>query len=183
MRVLHWIILPLLRLVGPRSGLSIPRLPGSLVDRNGTLIIPDDAPLTDSLLPDSLAKRAGDPADFGWIKKWAAVGDSFTAGIGAGVPLSPAQTELRRRGSEGTDEDWACSRYDRSYAKVLDRAFGDTEFHFVACSGDRTGDIYDQVRNLDGGLDLVVMTAGGNDLCLVRIPSKDAVQYSMILIT
>jgi len=36
---------------------------------------------TDALLH----PRAGpNPADFSWIKKWAAIGDSFTAGIGAG---------------------------------------------------------------------------------------------------
>lgn len=30
-------------------------------------------------------RRAGpDPADFSWIKRWAAMGDSFTAGIGSG---------------------------------------------------------------------------------------------------
>lgn len=39
-------------------------------------------------------------------------------------------------------------------------------FQFEACSGDRTGDIYGQVDNLQSDLDLVMMTAGGNDLCL-----------------
>ncbi|KAK9414533.1 putative SGNH hydrolase-type esterase domain-containing protein [Seiridium unicorne] len=106
-----------------------------------------------------ILKRDGNPADFSWIKRWAAVGDSFTAGIGAGSAIGSALY---------SEADWECSRYDRSYVKVLNRAFGSTvdNFQFVACSGDRTEDIYTQVQNMDGELDLVVMTAGGNDLCL-----------------
>lgn len=167
--MLSGLVAPLLfGFLGLSHGRSIPLLPGSLVDKNGNIVTPNDT-LEDPLL----YKRAADPADFGWIKKWAAVGDSFTAGIGAGSPLSPARTELRRRSAEDDDDDatgenWRCSRYDRSYVKVLDRAFGDTDFHFVACSGDRTEDIYKQVQNMEGDLDLVIMTAGGNDLCLVR---------------
>jgi lysophospholipase L1-like esterase len=116
-----------------------------------------------------LVKRAGDPADFGWIKRWAAVGDSFTAGIGSGTQLG---------GIFHNRDDWKCSRYDQSYPMVLNRAFGPAvdNFQFVACSGDRSEDIYTQVNNMDGNLDLVIMTAGGNDLCLVcgSFPPKSA---------
>lgn len=108
----------------------------------------------------NLIKRAADPTDFGWIKRWAAVGDSFTAGIGSGTQLG---------GVFHNQNDWLCSRYDRSYPMVLNRAFGPAvqDFQFVACSGDRSEGIYKQANDMNGNLDLVVMTAGGNDLCLV----------------
>jgi lysophospholipase L1-like esterase len=109
---------------------------------------------TDALLD----PRAGpNPADFSWIKKWAAIGDSFTAGIGAGSLYS------RERG------DYKCSRYDRAYPAVINRALGPSvqDFQFVACTGDRSAQIYEQVSNIKGSQDLVIMTAGGNDLCLV----------------
>jgi lysophospholipase L1-like esterase len=109
-----------------------------------------------------LVGRAADPTDFGWIKRWAAVGDSFTAGIGSGSQLG---------GVFHNHEDWKCSRYDQSYPMVLNRAFGPavTDFQFSACSGDRSGDIYERVNAMDGNLNLVIMTAGGNDLCLVSV--------------
>ncbi|POS68608.1 hypothetical protein DHEL01_v212998 [Diaporthe helianthi] len=112
-----------------------------------------------------LNKRGGDPADFGWIKRWAAVGDSFTAGIGSGTPLGSALS---------SNDDWKCSRYDGAYGKVLNRAFGGAveSFQFVACSGDRTEDIYKQIQDMEGELDLVIMTAGGNDLCLADMISS-----------
>lgn len=127
-----------------------------LVNADGGLDV-----LNDTRSVPEIAKRASDPADFSWIKRWAAVGDSFTAGIGSGTPLGSALSNKA---------DWDCSRYDRSYAQVLNRAFGPSvdNFQFVACSGDRTEDIYTQVQNMQGNLDLVILTAGGNDLCLVR---------------
>ncbi|KAL8356634.1 hypothetical protein RB601_001773 [Gaeumannomyces tritici] len=107
-----------------------------------------------------IAARAGkDPTDFSWVKNWAAIGDSFTAGIGSGHQMG---NEIR------TDDDWRCSRYDYSWAKIVDHSLGSSvkNFQFEACSGDRTGGIYDQVNHLRNGLDVVMMTAGGNDLCL-----------------
>jgi len=115
----------------------------------------DTAPLT--AWP--LDRRAGpDPADFSWIKRWAAIGDSFTAGIGSGNLYSQE------------NGDFKCSRYDHSYPAIINNALGPTiqDFQFVACSGDRSVQIYDQVSKMNGNLDLVIMTAGGNDLCLVN---------------
>ncbi|KAL4890674.1 SGNH hydrolase-type esterase domain-containing protein [Aspergillus ambiguus] len=91
-----------------------------------------------------------------WITRWAAIGDSFTAGIGAGNLWS------------NDYEDVKCSRYDKSYIGILDHVFGDSVRHFqyVACSGARTSDILEQAKALAPNLNLVVMTAGGNDLCL-----------------
>ncbi|KAE8151869.1 SGNH hydrolase-type esterase domain-containing protein [Aspergillus avenaceus] len=94
-----------------------------------------------------------------WIEKWAAVGDSFTAGIGAGQIWMP------------TWSDRKCSRYDRSYVALLHHAIGPSpvKFEYVACSGARSGDILEQIEKLDTGHDLVVLTATGNDLCLVDV--------------
>lgn len=125
----------------------------SLTTHNNTLSLEPSPELL-------FAKRDADPSDFGWIKRWAAVGDSFTAGIGSGQQLGSVFHN---------QNNWKCSRYDQSYPMVLNRAFGPAvdDFQFVACSGDRSEDIYEQVTGMDGDLNLVIMTAGGNDLCLV----------------
>lgn len=105
--------------------------------------------------------KARDPTtdiyDYSWIKNWAAIGDSFTAGIGSGNPLSESKSD--------TD----CSRYDYSYPSILNRFFGGSiqSFQYPACSGATSADIYNQVSALPNNLDLVVLSAGGNDLCLV----------------
>ncbi|GJC89927.1 lipase [Colletotrichum liriopes] len=100
-----------------------------------------------------------DPTDFSWVVNWAAIGDSFTAGIGSGHQLGS---------SIGLNDAWKCSRYDYSWAKIVDDALGSSvkNFQFEACSGDRTDGIYEQVDELRNSLDVVMMTAGGNDLCL-----------------
>lgn len=60
----------------------------------------------------SLRRRAADPADFSWIKRWACVGDSFSAGIGSGDVYSNRRADV------------ACSRYDYSYPAIMNRKFG-----------------------------------------------------------
>ncbi|KAJ5933738.1 SGNH hydrolase [Penicillium verhagenii] len=91
------------------------------------------------------------------LKKFAAIGDSFTAGIGAGKVYSTSESDV------------SCSRYDQSYPAVMNRFFGSADFSYIACSGDTSTDISAQIDALDSGQDLVVMTAGGNDLCLSSI--------------
>lgn len=95
--------------------------------------------------------------DLTFIRTWAAIGDSYTAGIGAGDLWSDRK------------EDYKCSRYDKSYVALLKHLLGPQveKFSYKACSGARTGDIYNQARELDKFHDLIVMTGGGNDLCLV----------------
>ncbi len=94
--------------------------------------------------------------DFSWIERMGIVGDSYTAGIGAGRPV---------RGGE------SCSRYTGSWATIMPRMFtrlrGDNIFD-LSCSGAKTPEISQQIQSLPGNLDLAVLTAGGNDLCLVR---------------
>lgn len=122
---------------------------------------PDNATITFD--GGALFARDTDVSDFGWVKRWAAVGDSFTAGIGSGTPLgNPIKDQPE-------DTNWYCSRYDTAYPMIINDALGPsvTNFQFMACSGDRTGGIYNQIKRMEGDLDLVVLTAGGNDLCLV----------------
>lgn len=104
-----------------------------------------------------VVRRASDPTDYSWIKKWAAVGDSFTAGIGSGDLYSD------------TDNSYECSRYDYTYPVIMNNVFGPSidSFDYLACSGAKSTGIYDQINSLDDDMDLVVLTAGGNDLCLV----------------
>jgi lysophospholipase L1-like esterase len=116
-----------------------------------------DLAVPHDLLSKKLEQRASDPRDNSWIRNWAAIGDSFTAGIGSGNLYSNQKS------------DWACSRYDYSYPAILNRYFGRSvnRFTYAACSGATSQDISGQISTLPSGQDLVVMTAGGNDLCLV----------------
>ncbi|KAF7593686.1 hypothetical protein BBP40_011096 [Aspergillus hancockii] len=111
--------------------------------------------------PNPLTPRAllgsDEAQDFNWIKTWAALGDSYTAGIGAGNRYSNKK------------EDRECSRYDQSYPAILERVFGPSveKFEYAACSGARTAQIFEQASRLPyADRDLVILTAGGNDLCL-----------------
>lgn len=118
-------------------------------------------------------RKDGDPTDYSWVKNLAAIGDSFTAGIGAGNHLGEAY--YNKDVNKGGD-NYQCSRYDLSYPMLVNNVIGPSvkDFQFPACSGDRSVQIFDQVSNLKKDIDMVIMTAGGNDLCLVctslRIP-------------
>src|SRR5882757_9119442 len=83
--------------------------------------------LTSSVAANSqdAAKRATDPLDYSWIKKFAAVGDSFTAGIGSGDLYSD------------NDNSYDCSRYDYTYPVIMNNFFGPSidQFTYLACSG------------------------------------------------
>ncbi|KAK4154119.1 SGNH hydrolase-type esterase domain-containing protein [Chaetomidium leptoderma] len=113
---------------------------------------------------DGLERRQGasDPTSFIWVRRFAAIGDSYTAGIGSGEQLG---------GLFHNFNDWSCSRYDLSYPMIMRQFVGSSieNFQYPACTGDQTWQIYDQINKLQGNLDLVTLTAGGNDLCLVDI--------------
>jgi hypothetical protein len=67
-----------------------------------------------------------DPSDFSDITQWAALGDSYAAGIGAGNII-----------------DTTCRRYDSSYPAIMntDERFGDPpSLTFLACSGKTSPD-------------------------------------------
>jgi hypothetical protein len=134
-------------------------------------------------LPPKLTRRADDdPSDFSWVKRWAAIGDSYTAGIGSGRPLGSIldgeeldvkvkTLNIRLPNLEFSGHgNWYCARYDMSYPMIISRLLGSQveSFQYAACSGDRAGQIYQQAEQIEGDLDMVMLTAGGNDLCLVR---------------
>ena len=116
----------------------------------------------DSIAEPALAKREDTSISLDFVQRWAAIGDSFTAGIGSGHRLGLPPT-----GSA----DWYCARYSYTWPQIVDRYIGTgrTNFQYPACSGDRSVGIYEQARSLEGDLNVVMLTAGGNDLCLARI--------------
>ena len=90
-------------------------------------------------LPQLVALRDnhGDPTDLSWVKDFAALGHSYAAGIGAGNVLNG-------------DGDAACSRYDSAYPVIMHRmAFpGEPRFTFLACSGDESTKVKNEVLKL-----------------------------------
>lgn len=98
--------------------------------------------------------QTNDPEDLSFIKKWAAIGDSYAAGIGAGNVV-----------------DRGCSRYDSSYPNLVNVQLGqDTssiDFTFIACSGAKIPAIIDQANSLSGGQQMITVSAGGNDASLM----------------
>ncbi|ELR02729.1 hypothetical protein VC83_00834 [Pseudogymnoascus destructans] len=109
-----------------------------------------------------IARDLDGPNDYSWIKKFAAVGDSFTAGIGSGDLYSE------------NDNSYDCSRYSYTYPVIMNHFFGPSidKFTYTACSGAISTGIFEQINNLDDNQDLVILTAGGNDLCLSKIIDK-----------
>ncbi|RDW86124.1 uncharacterized protein DSM5745_02766 [Aspergillus mulundensis] len=150
MPVLFSLLLAWLFMV-PITSLSVsqPEHSDIAVSPVNTLNVFHSSPPSDTLSPDN----------FRWVERWAAIGDSFTAGIGSGQLYSKS------------DGDTRCSRYDRSYPALIERRLGPSVkvFEYLACSGARTGGIFQQALSLRQDLDLVVLSAGGNDLCLSSI--------------
>jgi hypothetical protein len=96
-----------------------------------------------------------DPYDQSYINKWAFIGDSFSAGLGVGLRT-----------------DMSCSRYDGGYPHILDN---DDRFvrnpnrtaQFMGCSGVTSPQVLkNQVPYLEHGLDVITVSAGGNDVSL-----------------
>lgn len=75
----------------------------------------NESSLIDKPVVASLVRRAGDPTDFSWVHRFAALGDSFTAGIGSGNQLG---------GVFHNKDDWTCSRYDQSYPILVNNVLG-----------------------------------------------------------
>ncbi|KAF2111855.1 SGNH hydrolase-type esterase domain-containing protein, partial [Lophiotrema nucula] len=96
-----------------------------------------------------------DPDDQSWIQNWAAVGDSYASGIGAGNNI-----------------DYSCSRYDNAYPNLInndERLSGQQIFEFKACSGAVTNDVAKQVDALSSNQDAITVSSGGNDALLVSL--------------
>jgi lysophospholipase L1-like esterase len=99
------------------------------------------AAATLALLAAPVAAHAQDTIDY------AALGDSYSSGSGAG----PYQ-------------DSACQRSTKAHPALLAAELG-AEFTFVACGGATTDDVLaEQVQALDAETDLVTIGIGGNDI-------------------
>ncbi|KAF2679009.1 SGNH hydrolase [Lentithecium fluviatile CBS 122367] len=107
------------------------------------------------------------PARPSWIRKMASIGDSYSAGLGAGTRI-----------------DFYCSRYALSYPNILrSYLFGGNErkeLQFLSCSGATSTEILEnQVPKLDEDIDLLTISAGGNDIGLTPILSNCIYQFYM----
>ncbi|KAF5264513.1 hypothetical protein FOXYS1_4726 [Fusarium oxysporum] len=110
------------------------------------------------------------PDDLSWIHKLAAIGDSYSAGIGAGDGLH----------GEG-DEN--CRRYDHSYPYLInqDERLGDPSkrnFQFKSCSGAVIRNVIeDQLPSIDSDQQIILLSTGGNDAELVNILNQCVYQW------
>ncbi|MEV0965282.1 SGNH/GDSL hydrolase family protein [Streptomyces sp. NPDC049910] len=85
---------------------------------------------------------------------YAALGDSYASGVGAGSYI-PSSSE--------------CLRSSRSYASLWAAAHGPKEFQFLACSGATATDVLQsQVPRMSRATTLVTLTVGGDDLDFSR---------------
>ncbi|SEF26780.1 GDSL-like Lipase/Acylhydrolase family protein [Amycolatopsis pretoriensis] len=78
---------------------------------------------------------------------YAALGDSYSSGVGAGS-----------YGSSGS-----CYRSSNAYGQLWANAHSGTSFTFLACSGAKTGDVINQANSIPSNATLVTVTVGGND--------------------
>lgn len=105
------------------------------------------------------------PTKFPWIRKFASIGDSYAAGLGAGPRI-----------------DFVCSRYGYSYPNLLHNSYlGDDPnrtHQFLACTGAKSGEILqNQVPMLENGIDFLTISAGGNDIGLTPILNNCIYQF------
>ncbi|KAH9864717.1 hypothetical protein J1614_010653 [Plenodomus biglobosus] len=123
-------------------------------------------------------KRDGngmDPYDLSEIKTWAALGDSYASGIGAGQQLGSILADA-----------WFCSRWSKAYPYILNQkaelGTGTRDFQFLACSGYTSNQIKDeQVSKLkDGSQQLITLSSGGNDVYLSSILNACVYQVSVL---
>ncbi|KAF9695094.1 hypothetical protein EKO04_006838 [Ascochyta lentis] len=105
--------------------------------------------------------------DLSWIRNIASIGDSYAAGLGSGKRV-----------------DFACSRYNTAYPNIVHESLharnSDTSHQSLACSGaDTTEILAKQVPALNINLDLITISAGGNDIGLTPILSNCVYQFYM----
>ncbi|KAJ4354015.1 uncharacterized protein N0V89_005747 [Didymosphaeria variabile] len=116
---------------------------------------------------DQIPLEAPLPTTFPWIQRFASIGDSYSAGLGAGGRL-----------------DFYCSRYAKSYPNILHTSLlghnQNRTHQFLACSGQTSTEILEtQVPALSHDLDLLTISAGGNDIGLSPILSNCVYQFYM----
>jgi lysophospholipase L1-like esterase len=98
-------------------------------------------------LPIAGLSAVGTPASAALATSYAALGDSYSSGVGAGPYDSSG-----------------CSRSQRSYPPLWVAGHPVDAFRFVACGGAETSDVLNnQLSAVDAGTTLVTITIGGND--------------------
>lgn len=89
------------------------------------------------------------PAFAATAVEYAALGDSYTSGVGTGDYYS---------------DSGSCDRSPESYAALWSAAHNAAGFDFAACSGAKTSDVINtQLGGLSAATTLVTITVGGND--------------------
>lgn len=79
---------------------------------------------------------------------YVAMGDSFSAGVGAGIPT-----------------DTTCGRHAKGYPTLWAQAHGIASFTDVSCGGAVGADVLaNQISALSAATDVVTITIGGNDI-------------------
>ena len=89
------------------------------------------------------------PASAATAIEYAALGDSYSSGVGTGDYYS---------------DSGGCDRSPESYAALWKAAHNVSAFDFAACSGAKTGDVISgQLSGLSSATNVVTITIGGND--------------------
>lgn len=89
------------------------------------------------------------PANAATSYNYAALGDSYSAGVGTGDYYS---------------NSGSCDRSPESYAALWEAAHTVSNFDFAACSGAKTTDVIaNQLGGLSASTNLITMNIGGND--------------------
>ncbi|XMA20860.1 hypothetical protein WAI453_013651 [Rhynchosporium graminicola] len=131
----------------------------------------------------NLMSRQGDdgfdPSDLSFITRLAAIGDSYSAGIGAG-------DRLGLHSENGGQTHWRCSRYDHAYPNLInnDPRLGDPanrKFQFQSCSGAVIADVINtQIPLINPNQQVILLSAGGNDIGLLEIMNQCIFQFAVL---
>lgn len=127
------------------------------------------APTTKTIDQQKILNTCNDvDPDLSWIQTMASIGDSYAAGLGAGQRV-----------------DFSCSRYDTAYPTIVHEFLktaprSNVTHQSLACSGADTTEISaKQIPLLDTNLNLITISAGGNDIGLTPILSDCVYQFYM----
>lgn len=111
--------------------------------------------LTTTVLALAAGTAVAAPASAATTLSYAALGDSYASGVGAGG-YDPASG--------------LCERSPRSYAALWAGSHAVSHFDFAACGGATTDDVLTkQLGGLDAATNLVTVTIGGNDAGFVEV--------------
>ncbi|KAK6542365.1 hypothetical protein TWF694_006323 [Orbilia ellipsospora] len=128
--------------------------------------------------PPPNAYHSEEANNLGVIRYWAAFGDSYSAGPGAGDYIQDGASLYVSRTRTGTKPYKQCFQYTGAYPFLLGetkspfRTSGVTKWAFFSCTGARinpgsSGDpviLTEELANIKGNEDFITLSLGGNDL-------------------